>query len=884
MGQMGTRYCLSVIASISICLFSGTEHARAQALRRRPESAAHHGNRDKARRQTRPRPARDPQGSRRYRPSWSIRRRRCPAATSKPTRCRPAVTTIDANQIKQTGSLNISDALVKYVPGISINEVAGNPFQPDVQFRGFVASPVSGTPQGLAVYQNGVRINEAFGDTVNWDLIPTAAIKSVDLVTNNPAFGLNALGGAVDIQMKDGFNYHGAEIDTMGGSFGRIQSSAAMGQADRQFRGLRRARRRARRRISQFLDIEHPPLLWRRRRTRTTQPNFTSTWASPTTISAPPRPRRSNCCSNIGAPTYTTPQTSTNKVGYVNLTGKVEVSPTWTIDGIAHVRIFNQKTQDGNPTDTQPCDADPTLLCFGDGATPANGLNGAQLANPFDPSAVLGENDRTTTQIDDDGRLAAGDQYRPVVRAQQSFRGRSQLRLQRHAFHGQRGTGHDRPRLCRQRLRHFPRPVRQSGFGSARSSLRTTNQYTGLYALDTFDVTNAFSITGGGRFNVANIDLQDQLGTALNGSDTYTRFNPIIGGTYKITSGIDGLCRLFRSQPRADPAGTRLRRSGPPLHHRRVPGFRSAAASRSCPTPWKPACAAPRISSFGTLDWKLGAFRADNTDDILAIPSHDLQGFGYFQNVGSTRRQGIEAEVSAQVRTRCSSTPAIPSSTRASWMRCSSAPTARLPTPTAISRSCPATRSRRFRATGSRPAFDYAVTDAFKVGGDALFVSSQYFVGDESNQFPQLPSYAVFNLHASYQINKKFQIYARADNIFDNRYATYGTFFDTSAAAQFRQWRRAVHRPAFAQPGAAARALCRHEGHVLKLRRPRRQAAGPAAARQKAARRIVGEDGSEQKHGGVAEPRPPAKPRRSARRSAKRMSSVAWVKGLSSQI
>ncbi len=59
-----------------------------------------------------------------------------------------------------------------------MQEVAGNPFQPDFYFRGFDASPVSGTPQGLAVYQNGVRINEAFGDTVNWDLIPTSAVKS----------------------------------------------------------------------------------------------------------------------------------------------------------------------------------------------------------------------------------------------------------------------------------------------------------------------------------------------------------------------------------------------------------------------------------------------------------------------------------------------------------------------------------------------------------------------------------------------------------------------------------------------------------------------------------------------------------------------------------
>ena len=50
----------------------------------------------------------------------------------------------------------------------------------------------------------------------------------------------------------------------------------------------------------------------------------------------------------------------------------------------------------------------------------------------------------------------------------------------------------------------------------------------------------------------------------------------------------------------------------------------------------------------------------------------------------------------------------------------------------------------------------------------------------------KLPSYAVFNLHASYQSRQEqIQIYARANNIFDNRYATYGTFFDTTALPNF---------------------------------------------------------------------------------------------------
>ena len=90
-------------------------------------------------------------------------------------------------------------------PSVDVQDVAGNPFQPDVSFRGFDASSVSGAPQGLAVYQNRMRINEAFGDTVNWDLTPMTAVRTIDVISNNPAFGLNALGGARSIQMKDGF-------------------------------------------------------------------------------------------------------------------------------------------------------------------------------------------------------------------------------------------------------------------------------------------------------------------------------------------------------------------------------------------------------------------------------------------------------------------------------------------------------------------------------------------------------------------------------------------------------------------------------------------------------------------------------------------------------
>jgi len=692
-----------------------------------------------------------------------------------------AVNVIDANQIKSTDSLNISDSLLKFVPGITINDVAGNPFQSDVQFRGFVSSPVAGTPQGLAVYQNGVRINEAFGDTVNWDLIPTAAIKSVTVVTNNPAFGLNALGGAVDVQMKNGFNYQGAEIDTMGGSYGRIQSSAQWGKLvdnvaiygaieglhDDGYRNFSPSN------IRRFYgDVGF----------KGDQSEFhlnmgvaANDFGAAATVPA-------ELLQQYWGATYTTPQTSSNKVGYFNLTGKVDVTPTWEVEGIAHVRVFDQNTQDGNPTGTQPCDADATLLCFNDGSTPANGLNGAQLSNPFAADAVLGENDRTSTQSTTSGFSLQATNTDQLFGHNNHFVVGTSFDYSVTHFSASAELGTINPNYALSGSGIF---LGESGdpISIGPVSLRATNQYTGLYALDTFDVTNAFSITGGGRFNVANINLQDQIGSQLNGSDTYTRFNPILGGTYKITSGLTA----YGGYSEANRAPTPLELGcADPNNPCIIASFlvSDPPLKQVVSHTWEAGLRGTGDTSIGTINWKLGGFRATNTDDILAIPTPSLQGFGYFQNVGATRRQGLEAEVSVKSnRMQVSASYTFVDARFLDALQVgSNSPFADDSGNIQImpGNQIPAIPRNRFKAY-----IDYAVTDAFKVGGDALFVTSQYFVGDESSQFMKLPSYAVFNLHASYQITKNFQIYARANNIFDNHYATYGTFFDTGDVPNF---------------------------------------------------------------------------------------------------
>lgn len=713
----------------------------------------------------------------RARPKVLVATTPVPTAKVEADKVPASVNIVDDRQISRTGSLNITDALQQNVPGVNVSDVAGNPFQPDLEFRGFVASPVAGTPQGLAVYQNGVRVNEAFGDTINWDLIPTAAIKSVTVMTNNPAFGLNALGGAVNVQMKDGFSYQGAEIDIMGGSFGRIQGSAQWGKQVGNFAvygALEGVHEDGFRNFSPadikrfYGDVGY--------RFEGNEFHLNMGVADNKFGAAATVPNE--LLQQYWGATYTTPQTSSNKVGYLNLTGTVEASPSWTLDGTAHVRWFKQSTQDGNPTGTQPCAADATLLCFNDDSTPANGLDGNQLSNPFAADAVLGENDRTSTRSTTAGASLQATNTDQIFGHDNRFVVGASFDASVTNFTASAELGTLGPNFVVSGSGIF---LGQSGdpVSIGPVSLRATNQYTGLYVLDTFDITKAFSVTGGGRFNDARISLEDQIGSALSGNQTFDRFNPIIGATYKITPELTA----YAGYSEANRAPTPLELGcADPAHPCIIAAFLISdpplqqVVSRTVEAGLR----GTKELNLGTLSWKLGGFRTRNDDDILNIPSPVLQGFGYFQNVGATRRQGIEADIrftSAAMQLYASYT-LVDARFLDALLVGSNSPFADGDgniqiLPGNVIPSIPRHRVKL--------GIDYAVTDAFKVGGDALYVSSQYFASDGSNQAPQLPSYAVFNAHASYQINKTFQVYGRVDNIFDNRYSTYGTFFDTGA-------------------------------------------------------------------------------------------------------
>ncbi|MGZ8903944.1 MAG: TonB-dependent receptor plug domain-containing protein, partial [Methylobacter sp.] len=140
------------------------------------------------------------------------------------------IQTVTSGQLKKAQSISLADYINRYLGSVTINEAQNNPLQPDIYYRGFVASPLLGLPQGLSTYINGVRFNEPFGDTVNWDLIPQGAIDTMALYPgSNPVYGLNSLGGAISVKTKTGFSAPGHQIEVYGGSWDRHSEELTSG-------------------------------------------------------------------------------------------------------------------------------------------------------------------------------------------------------------------------------------------------------------------------------------------------------------------------------------------------------------------------------------------------------------------------------------------------------------------------------------------------------------------------------------------------------------------------------------------------------------------------------------------------------------------------------
>ena len=274
-----------------------------------------------------------------------------------------AVGRASAADIAKFKDASVPEVLQNTVPGVVLSDAQGNVYQRTLQYRGFDASPLNGAAQGLAVYQNGVRINESFGDIVNWDFLPDNAIAGISILGANPVYGLNALGGAIGITMRDGFNFQGVEIDSRFGSFGHGQGSLAAGARsgnwgafiageyikDGGYRDFSEAEiKRGYADIGVKGDGNEFHL------------NYTGASNTVGVTAAAPEQLLALGWDR----TFTSPQTTDNEMSMLSLNGSVKATSTLTFSGVAYHRWFDQRHVDGNIGEFGRCGA-------GVGAPPA---------------------------------------------------------------------------------------------------------------------------------------------------------------------------------------------------------------------------------------------------------------------------------------------------------------------------------------------------------------------------------------------------------------------------------------------------------------------------------------------------------------------------------
>jgi iron complex outermembrane receptor protein len=694
------------------------------------------------------------------------------------------VQVLSAADLTREGSASLTSALNSNLGSVTINDGLDDPFQPNILYRGFEASPVLGTPQGLAVYQNGVRINEAFGDSVNWDLFPDIAINQVELVSASPVYGLNALGGAISVTMKNGFTYQGAAVELTGGSYGQRAVSAQFGVNSGVF-GFYAAGRGLDWDGWRWFSQDRLRNLYAVFSAHTDTATFDLSFARADNILNGQGPSPVEELAVNRSLVFSGPQSNINTLDFITLNGTLQMSDSWSLQSVLYYREYAQTVSNGNSTDYLACTNTTGILCQPDGVTPLVNTAGQTLPDISNGGAVyIGENDYefihtwgrgAALQASNDHSIGGNDNHfslgATIDYATTSYSTESQIGV----INSQLlvlpsglfvDTAENSPAAI---ANGDPTPV----------SVDSINKDIGVYLTDTFNATSELAVTASGRYNIAHVDLADQLGANLNGSSRFVHFNPAIGATYKVRPTITlygGLSQNTRTPTASEiecsnpltPCRLPSNLAGDPPTLRQVVAHTAELGLRGK----IPAAA----DSDGEAVWNLGVFRTLLKDDIFGVATSISQGF--FQNIGDTRRQGIEAGITYHAENW--SAFATYSFIQASFRSPLTVPSPSNPYHDAFGDiqvepgdHLPGVPEHRLKL-----GTDHKIIADWTAGATVNFVSDVYYVGDESNQLAPIPSYAVVNLHTSYRPVPHCEFFASVNNLLNRKYATWGILGD----------------------------------------------------------------------------------------------------------
>jgi iron complex outermembrane receptor protein len=687
------------------------------------------------------------------------------------------VQTLRASDLNQDGTPSLMRALSTHLGSVNINDALADAFQPDILYRGFEASPVLGTPQGLAVYQNGVRINEAFGDTVNWDLFPDIAIDRIDIVSANPLFGLNALGGAISVTMKNGFTFHGLDGELSGGSFDQRQGAVEFGTNNGAFGFYAAARlldQNGWRLFSRDSVRQYYADLSFRKGGASIDLSYTHADNKLHGQGAAPAQSLALNPQNV----FTGPQSNFNTLNFVILNAQLKFTDSLAMQGVLYSRRYRQTVANGNKSNYTACaDATTAALCQEDGVTPLTNSAGGLIPDISNGGATfIGQNDFDRIRSDGWGISLQLTSTAPLFGHGSDFAVGATLDTAQTNFFSGIELGVLDASLTVLPSGLFVDTPEGRDFSATPVNLNGNNKYYGFYITDTLDLTSLMSVTASGRYNVAKIDLSDRLGTALSGHSRFAHFNPALGATYQLAAGAT-LYAGYSTNNRA-PTGSEIECSDPlqpcllpsslagdPPNLRQVIAHTVEFGLRGRSS-----------TSDARFSWNASAFRTDSDDDIYGVATSVSSGF--FQNIGSTRRQGFEASLNYQGRqwSGYAQYSYIDATFRSPLLL--NSPSNPFQDENGHIQVLPGNRLPLIPLSRVKLGADYSVQHDWSVGGSLVLVTSSFYRGDESNRNPPLPGYHEVSLRTSYRLNKQVELFANVRNLFDERYATFGLFGD----------------------------------------------------------------------------------------------------------
>jgi outer membrane receptor protein involved in Fe transport len=691
------------------------------------------------------------------------------------------VQTANSQDLKDAQTLGVSDYLSQRFTGVNVSESADNPFQLDINYHGFTASPLIGTPEGLSVYVDGVRVNESFGDTVNWDLIPESAISTVSLIGgSNPVFGLNTLGGALSVQTKSGHDNPGTEFETYGGSFGRRvfqgETGGEAGPFDYFVTG------------DYFYETGWRNIstseVWQLfgkvgYQTDKTDLDLSYTYADTLLYGNGAIPI--SMYQYLHEQSYT-PDITHNLLHFVNLTASESLAEHLLLTGNAFYRHLVTGSNNGSNNDNYLDDGypGPPIDCTGSLADPAPLAWCSTAANQL--STLVQRSSGLGAQLTDSDDLF-GAHNQAIVGADYTD---TENAFQQWFLYGSFAQNH--------LLLYTPSP---SNYESV-IDLSGSNKIFGVYLTDTYSPSDLLHFNVSARYNrnverlggySIDTDIEDfgngfNQSSPLTGDHTFSRINPAVGFTvtpsklltvyanYNQASRAPTVVELGCSNP-AQPCGLPNDFASDPDLKQVVArtveaGIRGNLANQS-------------------LTWSADVFRTVNQNDIQFIATST--NAGYFSNVGDTLRKGIDLALGGREG-------------RFRWNLSYSLVDATFQSPFVVSAESNSTADAdgniQVRAGDRIPliprdtgklAFDYQVTESLNFGAAVVIASGSYLHGNENNANQAghtngegqyiigtgwIPSYAVVNLQGTYQVGKYFQAFARIANLLNKEYATAG--------------------------------------------------------------------------------------------------------------